>query len=404
MDAGWQDPEAQVFTGKSTFHMPALTGDKGKNMKLKTLVIVMSLCALAGCGDKGKQDATAAAGGDKSVNVYNWSDYIAEDTIPNFEKATGIKVTYDVFDSNEVLETKLLAGSSGYDVVVPTLNFLGRQIQAGVFQPLDKSRIPNYANLDPEIMKRLESQDPGNQYAIPYMWGTTGIGYNVDKVKAAFGSTDITSSLDLVFKPENIAKLKDCGVTLLDTPSEVIPIALNYLGEDPNSTDPAVIAKAAELLKGIRPYVTNFHSSQYIDALANGDICLVLGWSGDIIQARDRADEAGNGVKIAYSIPKEGAPQWFDMLAIPKDAKNIDSAYAFINNLLDPQVMANNSNFISYPNAVTKAKALMDKSITEDPTIYPPPEVEAKLFTFAIIPPEVDKLYTRIWTELKTGK
>ena len=385
--------------------MPALTGDKGKTMKLKTLVIVMGLCALAACGDKGgKDDGTAAAGGDKSVNVYNWSDYIAEDTIPNFEKATGIKVTYDVFDSNEVLETKLLAGSSGYDVVVPTLNFLGRQIQAGVFQPLDKSKIPNYANLDPEIMKRLESQDPGNQYAIPYMWGTTGIGYNVDKVKAAFGSTDITSSLDLVFKPENIAKLKDCGVTLLDTPSEVIPIALNYLGEDPNSTDPVVIAKAAELLKGIRPYVTNFHSSQYIDALANGDICLVLGWSGDIIQARDRAVEAENGVNIAYSIPKEGAPQWFDMLAIPKDAKNVDSAYAFINNLLDPQVMANNSNFISYPNAVTKAKALMDKSITEDPTIYPPPEVEAKLFTFAIIPPEVDKLYTRIWTELKTGK
>ena len=373
-------------------------------MKLKLLVTLISVCALAACGDKGGKGEDATASGDKSVNVYNWSDYIAEDTVANFEKATGIKVTYDVFDSNEVLETKLLAGASGYDVVVPTLNFLGRQIQAGVFMPLDKSRIPNYANLDPAIMKRLESQDPGNQYAVPYMWGTTGIGYNVDKVKAAFGSTDITKSLDLVFKPENIAKLKDCGVTLLDTPSEIIPIALNYLGEDPNSTDPAVIGKAEALLQGIRPYITNFHSSQYIDALANGDICLVLGWSGDIIQARDRAAEAENGVNIAYSIPKEGAPQWFDMLAIPKDAKNVDSAYAFINNLLDPQVMASNSNFISYPNAVPKSKALIEKSITEDPTIYPPPEVEAKLFTFAIIPPEVDKLYTRIWTELKTGK
>ena len=374
-------------------------------MKLRILGVMIAACTLAACGGKGEDKAaTTAAGGDKSVNVYNWSDYIAEDTIPNFEKATGIKVTYDVFDSNEVLETKLLAGSSGYDVVVPTLNFLGRQIQAGVFMPLDKTKIPNYANLDPELMKRLESQDPGNMHAIPYMWGTTGIGYNVDKVKAAFGSTDITNSLDLIFKPENISKLKDCGVTLLDTPSEIIPIALNYLGEDPNSTDPAVIAKATALLKGIRPYITNFHSSQYIDALANGDTCLVLGWSGDIIQARDRAAEAGNGVNIAYSIPKEGAPQWFDMLAIPKDAKNVDSAYAFINNLLDPQVMANNSNFISYPNAVPKAKLLMDKSITEDPTVYPPPEVEANLFTFAIIPPEVDKLYTRIWTELKTGK
>jgi putrescine transport system substrate-binding protein len=387
--------------------MPALAGNKENEMKLKILVTVISLLALSACGDKGKGGDVAQggdAGTEKSVNVYNWSDYIAEDTIPNFEKATGIKVTYDVFDSNEVLETKLLAGSSGYDVVVPTLNFLGRQIQAGVFMPLDKSKIPNYANLDPELMKRLESQDPGNMHAIPYMWGTTGIGYNVDKVKAAFGSTDITNSLDLIFKPENIAKLKDCGVTLLDTPSEIIPIALNYLGEDPNSTDPAVIEKAAALLKSIRPNITNFHSSQYIDALANGDTCLVLGWSGDIIQARDRAAEAGNGVNIAYAIPKEGAPQWFDMLAIPKDAKNVDSAYAFINNLLDPQVMANNSNFISYPNAVPKAKLLMDKSITEDPTVYPPPEVEAKLFTFAIIPPEVDKLYTRIWTELKTGK
>lgn len=379
-------------------------------MKLRTLAVPFLLCTtLAACGDKpaadaGSADAASAASGEKLVNVYNWSDYIAEDTIPDFEKATGIKVTYDVFDSNEIVETKLLAGSSGYDIVVPTLNFLGRQIQAGVFQPLDKSKIPNYANLDPELMKRIELQDPGNRYAVPYMWGTTGIGYNVDKVKAAFGNTDIANSLDIVFKPENVSKLKDCGVTLLDTPSEIIPIALNYLGEDPNSTDPKVIAKAAALLKSVRPYITNFHSSQYIDALANGDTCLVVGWSGDIIQARDRAEEAANGVKIAYAIPKEGAPQWFDMLAIPKDAKNLDSAYAFINYLLDPKVMANNSNFIHYPNAIPKAKALMDKSIVDDPTVYPPPEVEAKLFTFAIIPPNVDRQYTRIWTELKTGK
>jgi len=384
----------------------ALMGRLENAMKLRNLGVMIVACMLAACGGNEGSDAAASADAseDKSVNVYNWSDYIAEDTIPNFEKATGIEVTYDVFDSNEVLETKLLAGASGYDVVVPTLNFLGRQIQAGVFMPLDKSKIPNYANLDPALMKRLESQDAGNRHAIPYMWGTTGIGYNVDKVKAAFGNTDIASSLDIVFKPENISKLKDCGVTLLDTPSELIPITLNYLGEDPNSTDPAVINKAAVLLKSVRPYITNFHSSQYIDALANGDICLVVGWSGDIIQARDRAAEAKNGVNIAYAIPKEGAPQWFDMLAIPKDAKNVESAYTFINYLLDPEVMANNSNFISYPNAIPKSKALMEASITGDPTIYPPADVEAKLFTFAIIPPEVDKLYTRIWTELKTGK
>ncbi|MGN6222149.1 polyamine ABC transporter substrate-binding protein [Pseudoxanthomonas sp.] len=378
-------------------------------MKLRTLATAILVCtSLAACGGKPEtgKGATgpAAADGAKEVNVYNWSDYIAEDTIPNFEKQSGIKVTYDVFDSNEVVETKLLAGSSGYDIVVPTLNFLGRQIQAGVFMPLDKSKIPNYANLDPELMKRIERQDPGNRYAIPYMWGTTGIGYNIDKVKAAFGNTDIANSLDIVFKPENVSKLKDCGVTLLDTPSEVIPMALNYLGEDPNSFDPKVIEKAAALLKSVRPYITNFHSSQYIDAMANGDTCLVVGWSGDIIQARDRAEEAGNGVKIAYAIPKEGAPQWFDMLAIPKDAKHVDNAYAFINYLLDPQVMANNSNFIHYPNAIPKAKALMVKDIVDDPTVYPPPEVEAKLFTFAILPPEVDRQYTRIWTELKTGK
>lgn len=380
----------------------------------KHLLGLMIVGSLTACGEKAPEtaaptaDATPAAPAPAAkptnVNVYNWSDYIAEDTIQNFEGKTQIKVTYDVFDSNEVLETKLLAGSSGYDVVVPTINFFGRQIQAGVFLPLDRSKIPNYDKLDPVQMARIANQDPGNQYGIPYMWGTTGIGYNVDKVKAAFGTTDVTNSWDLVFKPENISKLKDCGVTLLDTPSELIPIALNYMGEDPNSTDPAVIDKAAALLKSIRPYIGNFHSSQYIDAMANGDTCLVVGWSGDIIQARDRAAEADNGVTIGYAIPKEGAPQWFDIMAIPKDAKNVDAAYAWINEMLDPQVMANNSNYISYPNAVPASWPLMDQTIVNDTTIFPPPEVQAKLFTFAIIPPDVDRQYTRIWTELKTGK
>lgn len=381
-------------------------------MKLRILATMVVACTLAACGGKSGGDAPAVAdgagakdaGGDKVVNVYNWSDYIAEDTNPGFTKATGIKVTYDVFDSNELLETKLLAGSSGYDVVVPTLNFLGRQIKAGVFTPLDKSKIPNYANLDPQVMKRLEAQDPGNQYGIPYMQGITGIGYNVDKVKAAFGSTDIASSLDILFKPENAAKLKSCGITLLDTPSELIPLTLNYLGEDPNSTDPAVIDKAAALLKTVRPYIANFHSSEYIDALANGDTCLVIGWSGDVLQAKNRAEEAGNGVHLAFSIPKEGAPIWYDMLAIPKDAKHVEAAYAYLNYLLDPQVMANNSDFIGYANAVPASKALMDKKLVDDPVLYPPADVQAKLFNFAIIPPAVNDQYTRIWTELKTGK
>lgn len=377
-------------------------------MKLRILGTMIAASLLAACGGKEGGDGKAAdgkkSGGDKVVNVINWSDYIAEDTNDNFEKATGTKVVYDVFDSNEVLETKLLAGSSGYDVVVPSSDFLGRQIMAGVFHPLDKSKIPNYSNLDPEIMKRLENLDPGNQYGIPYMIGTTGIGYNVDKLQAAFGTTDVANSLDLIFKPENIAKMKDCGVTVLDAPVDIIKIALHYLGEDPNSEDPKVIEKALPLLKSIRPYITTFHSSSYIDALANGDTCLVLAWSGDIIQARDRAKESGNGVNIAYSIPKEGAPQWFDMLAIPKDAKHLDEAHAYINYLLDPKVMANNSNFISYPNAIPATKAMIDPEITSDPTLYPPPEVAAKLWTFKISSPQAAEQYTRMWTDLKTGR
>lgn len=382
-------------------------------MKSQSAAVALSLCALlAACGKK-EQAAPAAAPGaaptaaapaSKDLNVYNYSDYIAEDVIPGFEAKTGVKVTYDVYDSDEVVEAKLLAGSTGYDIVVPTLNFFGRQIQAGVFLKLDKARIPNLANLDPAIMQRIAQQDPGNQYGVPYMSGTTGIGYNVDKVKKAFGTLDVVNSWDLVFKPENISKLKSCGVTLLDTPSDLIPIALHYLGENPNSTDPKVIDKAAVLLKGIRPYIQNFHSSQLVGALANGNTCLVVAWSGDVIQARDRAEEAKNGVNIGYSIPKEGAPQWFDMLAIPKDAKNVDNAYAFINHLLDPKVAASNTNYIHYANPVPSSLPDIEEDIRNDATIYPPAEVAAKLFTYAVVPPEVDRQYTRIWTELKTGK
>ena len=375
-------------------------------LRLLTLGIAATLAAtgLSACGKKDEGAAASAGGEEKVLNVYNYSDYIAEDTIPNFEQQTGIRVTYDVYDSDEIVETKLLAGSSGYDIVVPTLNFFGRQIQAGVFKPLDKTKIPNLANLDPKVMERIASQDPGNRYGVPYMTGTTGIGYNVDKVTAAFGSTEIANSWDLVFKPENIAKLKDCGVTLLDTPSDMIPIALHYLGEDPHSADPAVIQKAADLIKSIRPYVQNFHSSQYVSALANGNTCLAVGWSGDIIQARDRAEEAGNNVKVAYSIPKEGTAQWFDMLAIPADAKHPENAYAFINYLLEPQVAAKNTDYIQYANPVAAAKPLVEESIRNDPTIYPPDDVAAKMFTYAINSPETDKLYTRLWTEIKTGR
>lgn len=371
-------------------------------MKLRILPLGLSAALLAACGGG---DGAGKAQDSQVLNVYNYSDYIAEDTIPNFEAQTGIKVTYDVFDSDEMVETKLLAGNSGYDVVVPTLNFFGRQIQAGVFLPLDKSRIPNLARLDPAVMQRIATQDPGNQYGVPYMIGTTGIGYNVDMLKERFGgSAEIANSWDLVFKPENISRMKDCGVTILDTPADMIPIALHYLGLDPHSSDPAQLQQAADLLKTIRPYVQNFHSSQYVTSLANGGTCLVVGWSGDIIQARDRAEEAGNGVNVAYSIPREGAPQWFDMLAIPKDAKHPEAAYAFINYLLEPKVAAANTNFIHYANPVSDATALVDEAIRTDPTIYPPADLSAKMFTYSVNSAETDKLYTRLWTEVKTGR
>ncbi|MFT3762160.1 MAG: polyamine ABC transporter substrate-binding protein [Pseudoxanthomonas sp.] len=375
-------------------------------MKPRILAVALAACTIAACGGnkQGEEKAATASGGDKVVNVYNWSDYIAEEINADFEKATGIKVVYDVFDTDEVLETKLLAGNSGYDVVVPSSSFLGREVQAGVFLPLDKSKIPNYAGLDPNLLKRLEGKDPGNAHAVPYMWGTVGIGYNADKVAKLFGSEDAAGSLDIVFKPENIAKLKSCGVTFLDSPIDIIPLALNYLGEDPNSRDPAVIQKAVPLLKAIRPYITNFDSSSYLDALANGDTCAAIGYSGDVIQARDRAEEAGNGVEVGYAIPKEGTSVWVDSLTIPKDAKHVDEAYAYINNLLDPKVEAANTNYIGYPNPVPASKEFVDKDIAEDPVIYPSEEQAAKFFDQGVLPQETAALYNRIWTELKTGK
>lgn len=341
---------------------------------------------------------------DKVLHVYNWSDYIAEDTIANFQKETGIKVVYDVFDSNEVLEAKLLAGSTGFDIVVPSAAFLGRQIQAGIFQPLDRSRLPNYKNLDTELMKRLETVDPGNKYAIPYLWGSTGIGYNPAKVAKALGPDAPVDSWDLVFKPENMAKLKECGVAFLDAPSEIIPAALKYLGLDPNSKNPKDYAAAGKLLATVRPYITYFHSSQYINDLANGDICVAIGWSGDILQAADRAAEADAGVEVLYSIPKEGAALWFDMLAMPKDARNVDEAYLFLDYLMRPEVIAEISDYVAYANGNAASFELIDEEVRNDPGIYPTDEARPNLYTFEVLPPKVDRIITRTWTRVKTGK
>ncbi len=384
-------------------------------MKLRTLTFVLATLLLAGCNRESAAPAAPAASttaampaaatdDEKVLNIYNWSDYIAEDTIANFEAETGIKVNYDVFDSNELLEAKLVSGNTGYDLVVPSLQYLARQVQAGVFQPLDKSKLGNYGNLDPAIMATIAKLDTDNAHAINWLWGTTGIGYNVAKVEAALGPNAPVDSWDLVFKPENISKLKGCGVALLDTPSELLPIALNYLGEDPNSFDEAVIRKGEALLTSVRPYITEFNSSQYINGLANGDICLAVGWSGDVFQAASRAEEAKNGIEIKYSIPKEGAPMWFDMMAIPKDAKHPNNAHLFLDYIMRPEVMAGISNYVAYANANKASTPMVDKAVLENPGIYPTPDTMKKLFTFAVLPPDVDRLYTRIWTKLKTGK
>lgn len=380
-------------------------------MKRRLMGLMVAGVLLAACGKPAGESATAAAapatppGAEEPVlNVYNWSDYIAEDTLAGFTKETGIKVTYDVFDSNEILEAKLVSGSTGYDVVVPSLTFLARQVQAGVFMPIDKAKLSNYGNLDPDIQAIIAKNDPGNAHSVNYLWGTTGIGYNVKKVKEVFGDDAPVDSWALVLEPKNLAKFKQCGVYFLDTPSEIIPTVLNYLGEDPNSFDPAVIAKAEARLAELRPYITQFHSSEYINALANGDACIAVGWSGDVFQAKNRADEAKKGVEVNYVIPKEGAAMWFDMLAIPKDAKHPDNAHKFINYLLRPEVMAKISNYVQYASANKASLASVDKALLDNPAVYPPEATRKKLFSLAVLPPDVDRMFTRIWTKLKTGQ
>ncbi|MDH5452108.1 MAG: polyamine ABC transporter substrate-binding protein [Paracoccaceae bacterium] len=345
----------------------------------------------------------ASAVGAEEVRVYNWSDYIDEELLTKFTAETGIELTYDVFDSNELLETKMLAGSSGYDVVVPTGSFLQRQIQAGAFQKLDRSKLPNYGNLWDVISERVAKYDPDNQYAVNYMWGTTGIGVNINKVKEVLGDDAPVNSLALVFDPANMEKLASCGVHMLDAPTEIIPAALKYLGEDPDAQDEDTLMKTEPVLTAIAPYVQKFHSSEYINALANGDICVVFGWSGDVLIARDRAAEANNGVEIEYHIPKEGALMWFDQLAIPVDAPNSDAAHAFINFMLDAENMAAASNYVYYANGNKASQEFLNEDVIGDTAIYPDAETTANLYTTSPWDPKINRTVTRLWTKVKSG-
>lgn len=349
------------------------------------------------------ETAAVAPGSGGKVNIYNWSDYIDESTIPAFEKATGITVQYDVYDSNEMLEAKLMAGGTGYDLVHPSAAFLGRQIQAGIYQPLDQSKIPNYKNLDPKIMEVLEAYDPGHKYAVPWFWGTTGIGYNKAEIDKRMPDAPV-NSFDIVFKPELAQKFADCGISMLDAPSEILQIALNYLGKDPHTASPEDYAAAEKLLLDVRPYVKYFHSSSYINDIANGSICLAIGWSGDFSIAGARAEEAKNGIEIAYSIPKEGTIIWVDTMAIPADAANVEQAHKWIDYNLDPQVAATNANYVAYGSPVAAALPLIDKELLDDPNTYPPEEVKAKLFPDKVATAEVERLRTRSWTKIKTGQ
>jgi len=376
------------------------------SLSKRAAVAAVLALALVACGDRktaAVDSGAAPAPAAGVLNVYNWSDYIDPQVLQDFERETGIKVRYDVFDSNEVLETKLLTGNSGYDVVVPSAYFLERQVKAGVFRKLDKSQLPGLANLDRSIVEQAARHDPGNEHSVVYMWGTTGIGYDAEKVKAIMPDAPV-DSWQLVFDPAVISKFKDCGVSMLDDPTDMVGTALLYLGKDPNSEAEADLEAAEELLTKIRPYLRTIHSSQYIDQFANGELCVVVGYSGDVLQARDRAAEAGKPIDIVYSIPREGALMWFDTLAIPADAEHPENAHKFIEYLLRPAVAAANSDFVSYANANAAATQLLSAELRDDPGIYPGDEVKGRLQPSLARSAEYTRALNRAWTRFMTGR
>ena len=346
--------------------------------------------------------AAATPGNAKVLNLYIWSDYLAADTLSNFEKQTGIKVHVAYFDTNETLETRLLAGNSGFDIVVPTASYFERQIRAGVYLTLDKSKLPNLKNMDPLLMSRVALHDPDNAHGIIYTWGTNGIGYNEKMIKALMPDAPL-DSWRLVFDPAVASKVAKCGISVLDSPAEMMRAVLNYLGRDPNSQKPEDLAAADATLTKIRPYVRNINSSEYIESLANGDLCIAVGYNGDVLQARDRAREANKGIEIKYMVPKEGSILWFDMLAIPKDAPDPQSAYAFMNYIMTPQVIADISNFKRYADANSAAQPLVLQAVRDDPGIYPPPELRQKLAVQLADSADQTRAITRMWQKFKTG-
>lgn len=379
-------------------------------MALRPSLIAAALLLAACSGEpaptpEAPADGAAKPAGGRTVYVYNWSDYIAEDTTRNFEAATGIRVVYDVYDTNEMLETKLMAGASGYDVVFPSARpFAQRQIQAGAYLPLDKARLPNLSNIDAGLLAGLEDVDPGNAHAVPYMWGTTGLGINVGKVREVLGEDAPLDSWSLLFDPAIASKLAACGIAVLDDEQEAFGAALLWSGRDPNGTAGGEVQAVTDAFAAIRPHVRYFHSSKYIDDLANGDVCLAMGYSGDVAMAAARAEEAETGFEITYVIPKEGALRWVDLIAIPKDAPHVDEAHAFINYLLEPQVAASVAEYVAYASPNTAALGLLDPELAGNASIYPPAEVLAKLVDPKTLPADVNRERQRAWTSIKTGR
>jgi putrescine transport system substrate-binding protein len=364
---------------------------------IKLIGIAMFLLGSAGITLADNQNKAAI------VHIYNWADYILPESVKQFEKQTGIKVHYDVYESNQILETKLIAGDSGYDIVVPTASpFLERQIKNGFYQKIDKTKLKNYNNIDPKVLKILAKHDPSNQYSIPWMWGTIGIGYDEKQIKQIMPDAPI-DSLRMIFDPKIVSRFAKCGVDILDSPTDVIPAALVYAGLDPNSEKEEDLKVAEQVLKAVRPYIRNFSTIKYISDLANGEICLAFGFSGDIIFAGNRAKEVGSDVNIKYALPKEGAQVWIDAMAVLKDAKNMDNAYKFLDFVLEPEVSAASSNYLSYMNSNYKSYNLLDKYIIDDENVSPDLE-KAKLYNLKLSTLEFNRMRTRMWMRVMNAK
>jgi putrescine transport system substrate-binding protein len=362
-------------------------------MKCSRALLFLLFCAPA---------VTTAAGDDRIVNVYSWADYIGPTTLEDFERETGIKVNYDTYDSSETVDTKLLAGSTGYDVVFHDMPYSARLIPIGIYKPLDRTRIPNWAGLDPKILEIYAKYDPGNRHGAPYTWGSTGFAYNVDLIRARMPDAPVTSGR-MLFDPAIVSRFADCGVSFLDSPTDVVPMALAYLGYSVDTADPRELEEAERVLKSVRPYVRYFSSAKMLIDLPNSETCVAMSWSGDYATARTRAREAGVDINLAYEVPSEGSIGWYDGMFIPADAPHPDTAYAFLDFILRPDVIAAITNFIDYANAVPASDPMVKPEILSDPAVYPTPEILATLQPKMTLPPKVERLRTRIMARVKTG-